>query len=219
MRQRAIALACVLLSVSLMAAACATASPTVSGDAATLIQEAKDALNSGNADAAIPKLQQALRLDANSVEARFLLGNAFAKKEQFPQAEEQFLQALKLDANNTDARSNLGVVYYRQGKLQEAEKAFRAALSQTPNDGEIRYNLGGVLVAMNRTEEALDEFLKAKELSPSLAEPYLGLGSAYKLQGKREEAVAALREFLKRSKDPAGRQIAQQLLQELGEKP
>lgn len=218
MSRRAFTVPCVFLLICSLVA-CGPGAPTPSQDLSALVQEARAALDAGKADEAIPKLQQALKLDANSVEAHFLLGNAYAKKEQFPQAEEQFLQALKLDEKNTDAQSNLGVVYYRQGKLQEAEKAFRAALAQQPNDAEIHYNLGGVLIAMNKVGDALTEFLKAKELNPSLPESYLGLGSAYKLQGRRSEAVEALREYLELSKDPAGQQIAQQLLQEMGEKP
>ena len=218
MGHRAITTLCILLLLCSLVA-CGPGAPTPSQDFSSLIQEARAALDAGKADEAVSKLQRALKLDPNSAEAHFLLGNAYARKEQFPQAEEQYLQALKLDEKNTDAQSNLGVVYYRQGKLQDAEKAFRTALSQQPNDAEIRYNLGGVLIAMNRTSDAMAEFLKARELNPSLPEPYLGLGSAYKLQGKRAEAIAALREYLKLSQDPAGQQIARQLLQEMGETP
>ena len=219
MSRRVITILCALLSLCGLVACGPGAPPTPAQDFSSLVQEARDALDAGKADEAIPKLQQALRLDPNSVEAHFLLGNAYARKEQFSQAEEQYLQALKLDEKNTDAQSNLGVAYYRQGKLQDAEQAFRTALSQQPNDAEIHYNLGGVLIAMNRTSDALNEFLRAKELNPSLPESYLGLGSVYKLQGKRAEAIAALREYLELSQDPAGQQIARQLLQEMGEKP
>ena len=200
--------------------ACSSPQPsTPVGDPATLIQEAKNALDGDNYDLAIGNLEQAIRLDANSAEAYFLLGNAYAQKEMLDQAVEQYLKALKIRADYTDARSNLGVAYYRQQKLQEAEKAFRVALSEQPNDAEVHYNLGGVLVALNRIDEGVSEFLKAKEIDPSLPEPYLGLGSVYKLQGKRDEAIASLREYIRLTQDPTWRKEAEQMILELGGKP
>jgi len=197
-------------------AACASGEPSApAADTSTLVREAESALEGGQVDLAIGKLQQALGQDDTSVEAHFILGNAYVQKEQFAQAEEQFRVALDLDQDNVDARSNLGVAYYRQGKLQQAEEAFRAALSLKPGDAEIHYNLGGVLAAQNRLDEAETQFLEAKRLNPALAEPYLGLGSIYRLQGRRDEAMAVLREYLRLSRDPTWRKEAEQMLREL----
>ena len=193
--------------------------PTPSGDLAALLTDAKSALDAHNPDTAITILQQALKMDANSTEAHFMLGNAYAQKGMLSQAESEYLAVLRLNENDVDARSNLGVVYYQEQKLPEAEKAFRAALALKSDDAEIHYNLGGVLAALNRLNEAEVEFLKAKELDPSLAEVYLGLGSVYKTQGRKEEAVAALKEFLQRAQDPTWISQAEQWLGELGAKP
>ena len=188
---------------------------TPAGSFSELIEQAKADREANKPDAAIEKLEQAIRLDANSAEAHFLLGNAYVDKELLSQAEDQFLEALGIDDDYTDARSNLGVVCYRQGKLPEAEEAFLRALDAEPNDAEIHYNLGGVLVALNRVDEGLSQFLKANELDPSLPEPYLGLGSVYKMQGKTEEAITALKEYVKRSQDPTWRAQAESMISEL----
>jgi len=205
-----------IVAILLSSAACGfgqTSRPV--SDVSVFVQEAETALEGGRPDVAIDKLRQALEGDPQSVEARFMLGNAYAQKAQFAQAEEQFLETLKLDHDNADVRSNLGVIYYRQGKLNKAEEAFRAALTLKKGDAEIHYNLGGVLAALNRFDDAVAEFLTAKEIDPSLPEPYLGLGSVYKLQGKQDEAVAVLKEYLKRSQDPSWRQQAEQMLREM----
>ncbi len=209
-----------LLWILLGAAACGPAAqPTPSSDLATMLTDAKAALDARNPDLAIAILQQALRANANSPEAHFLLGNAYAQKGMFSQAESEYLAVLRLNERDVDARSNLGVVYYQQQKFTDAEKAFRTALTYKPDDAEIHYNLGGVLAALNRLNEAEVEFLKAKELNPDLAELYLGLGSVYKLQGRKEEAIAALREFLRRAQDPTWVGQAEQWLKELGSTP
>jgi Flp pilus assembly protein TadD len=209
----------ILALVLLIALTACEGAPAPAGDPAALIQEGKTLLSQGQTDAAIAKLQEAVKVNPNAAEARFVLGNAYAQKEQFVQAEEHLLKAVQLDDKNVDARSNLGFVYYRQGKLQDAEKTFRVALGMQPNDAEVHYNLGGTLAALNRLDEAVNEFLKAKEINPALPEPYLGLGSVYKLQGRRAEAVAAFREYLKLAQDPNWRGQAEQSLRELGEKP
>lgn len=186
-------------------------------DVETMLREGRAAWEERDIDTTIEKLEAALRAGANSPEAHFLLGNAYAKKEQFAEAEQQYEVALDLDPDHIDARSNLGVIYYRQGELQEAEKVFRAALEQTPKDAEIRYNLGGVLASSHRLEEAVEQFRKAQELDPSLPEVYLGLGSAYKQQGRRQEAITALQEYVRLSQDAEWKARAEQMLRELEE--
>ena len=209
----------VVVLIMIGAVACAEEAVSPTGDPSQLITEARADLDAQNVREAIAKLEEAVRLNSNSVEARYLLGNAYAQDEQLSQAERQLTEVLRLDAAHTDARSNLGVVYYRQGKLQDAEKAFRTALKDEPNDSEIHYNLGGVLAALNRLDDAVAEFTIAIRLAPSLAEPYLGLGSVYKLQGQNAEAITALRKYVELSDDPTWREQAKQMLRELGETP
>jgi len=214
MRRRSL---CVIWMAALLLslAACAPGQVPVSGDVSTLVEEAKTALDNSLPDVAIARCQQALKQDDRYVQTHFVLGNAYAEKAQFRQAEEQYLAAIALDQDYADAHCNLGVVYYRQGKLSEAEAALRRALSLKRGDAEIRYNLGGVLAALGRLAEAEAEFLEAKRLDPSLPEAYLGLGSVYKLQGKRDEAIAVLKEYVKRSKNAAWRRQAEQMMHEL----
>ena len=203
-------------TVALPTMAASSSPVTPAGDLATLLEQAESAIEAGNADGAIATLQQAIAIDSQSVKAYFLLGNAYAKKEQFGEAEQYFKQALSLDGTQVDARANLGVVYYRQGRLEEAEQTFREVLKQAPDDAEIQYNLGGVLAALNRLEEALTQFEKANRLDPSLPEPYLGLGTIYQRRGEKDKAIQALKEYIKLSQDPAWRAQAEQMLRELG---
>ena len=197
--------------------ACGTTSP--SADPATLISEAKADLENDDADAALPKLEQAIKADGSSSEAHFLLGNALAEKQRFNDAEKAYLRALELDPNHGNARSNLGVVYYRQSKLAEAEDTFRAALSQSPDDPEILYNLGGVLASLNRFDEAVTLFRKATAQNPDLPEPYLGLGSVFHAQGRRDEAISALRRYIELSDDAEWIASAEGMIRELGAQP
>ena len=209
--------ACVML-VLLGIGGCAsevTGTSTAEPSTASIIQEARHALEDGNVDAALDKLAQAERISGSSAEIHFLMGNAFVQKEELTRAEQEFSNALEIDASYVDARSNLGVVYYRQRRLEEAEQVFRKALEQLPNDAELHYNLGGVLLALGHVEEALDTFWTAQAADPSLAEPYLGLGNAYRLLGERDRAIAALQEYAERTDDPVWRAQAEDSIREL----
>jgi len=188
-------------------------------DTTALLAQAQTALDAGDPNLAITYLQRVVAADGALAEAHFMLGNAYADKGMFSEAEAEFLRTLELDANQIDARANLGVVYYNQQRFPEAEETFRAALETEPDDAEIHYNLGGVLAAANRLDEAVTEFELAIDLAPDLAEPYLGLGSVYHLQGKREPAIEALKKYVSLSDDATWVARAEQILQELGETP
>ncbi|MBC7238067.1 MAG: tetratricopeptide repeat protein [Chloroflexi bacterium] len=216
----ALGLAIVLLMVALTGCGPQEASGTsVAGDAQALIEQARADLEAERYTEAVSKLEQALRQDDRVAEAHFLLGNAYARQNQFAQAEQEYLRALELDTEHSDARSNLGVVLYQQGKYDRAREAFETVLRNHPDDAEVHYNLGGVLAAMNRFDEAIEHFQRATVLNPQLAEPYLGLGSVYQLQGKKEQAIAALKQYLQRATDETWRRQAEQKIREMGGEP
>jgi len=191
------------------------AGPTPEGNVQDLITEAKTALDSQNVSLAVQKLEQAIAIDSNSVEAHFVLGNAYTQNNQLDKAEELFTRAIEIDPNHTDARSNLGVVLYRQQKFPQAADAFRKAIELEPNDADVQYNLGGVLAAQGNFTEAEQHFLRARELDPNPPQVYLGLGSIYKEQGRKQEAIDNLRIYLEKASDPTWRQQAEQMLKEL----
>ncbi len=189
---------------------------SVESTAQGFLEKAKLALDAKDYDLALEHLSRAEEKGLASAELYFLRGNAYMARGELALAEQAYLEALAIDPSHADAQSNLGVLYYRQGQYERAEERFRQALRSRPDDAEICYNLGGVLAAEGRLEQALEQFMRAKELDPSLAEPYLGLGNIYALMGRREQAIAALQEFLKRSRDPEWTRRAQEMLSSLG---
>ena len=101
-----------LLWILLATAACGPAAqPVPSGDLTTMLTDAKTALDARNPDAAIAILQQALKTNANSTEAHFLLGNAYAQKGMFSQAESEYLAVLRLNGLVSVKRSK-GYAWY-----------------------------------------------------------------------------------------------------------
>jgi len=189
-------------------------SQTPPTDPQTLVQQAISDLDSGSTVAAIEKLERALET-LNTAEAHYYLGNAYAQRQHYTDAEEHYLAALKLDPDHLDARANLSVVYYNLGHLAEAEEQIRLVLNTQPTDAELRYNLGGILLAQNRLQQAEAEFLAANQIDPDLAEVYLGFGRLYYLQGRSSQAAASLETFLSITDDPVWRAQAEDLLEEI----
>ncbi len=183
-------------------------------DPETLIEQAREDLESGSASSAIEKLERAVQ-EIDTADTHYELGNAYAKAERFPEAEAQFASALALDPEHLDARANLAVVRYHLGDLAGAETEIRQVLDLQPSDAELHYNLGGILLAQDRLQEAEAEFLTAGELDPTLPETYLGLGRLYQVQGRVSEAAEALRKYISIAEDPVWRAEAEVLLEEI----
>ena len=130
-----------VLAIALVLLGCGgeTAEPASPADVQALIEQGRAAIDRRDYAAAIADLERAVRGNAKSAEARFLLGNAYAQSDQLDRAATELAEAVRLDGDHTDARSNLGVVYYRQGKLAEAQQAFEGALRQAPDDARVSH--------------------------------------------------------------------------------
>jgi tetratricopeptide (TPR) repeat protein len=91
------------------------------------------------------------------------LGNLYAEKENYDQAEKVYLQAQKFDPNDYQLHYNLGVVYMESGQVQKARECFHRAIGLNPAFHKALINLSELI---NRPEEAIDFLEKALRLSP-----------------------------------------------------
>ena len=73
-------------------------------------------------------LENAVRLNPNSAEARTNLAANLSRLGKLGPAEEQFRKAAQLEPENFDANHNLGEVYVRAGKIADATPAHRSFL-------------------------------------------------------------------------------------------
>lgn len=211
---RAAALGAVLVIVVLAGLAWrgARSKPDPEVDAARLL-EARENLEGGDAEGAVRMLEDMLR-SAQSSEAHYLLGNAYADLHRYDDAAQAYRRALGLQDQHIDARANLAVALYHLERHEEARAELEYVLGQRPQDADLHYNLGGILLALGDLERAEEEFLKARELDPDLEEALLGLGTLYHLQGRYEASVEALRTYVGLSGDPLWQAEAERLLAE-----
>jgi len=212
--QTAAAVGAALVVVLLGALGCRGAPPTLDeGEEPRRLQEARQMLEEGDAEGAARLLHDVLG-SAQSAEAHYLLGNAYAELQRYQAAADAYQRALGIDDKHVDARANLAVALYHLQRHQEARDALEDALRLQPEDADLHYNLGGVLVALGELDRAEEAFLRAGELDPLLVETLLGLGTLYHLQGRYHAAAEALRSYLALATDPLWRAEAQRMLTE-----
>ena len=167
-------------------AAEATSKETASQRAAAIwFDQAVELQERGRTDAAIEKLNAALRLRPDYAEAHNLLGVCYDEKIQYRRAQEEYQKALKLEASNARFLNNIGYSYYLSGEYKQAIKAYQKALKLTPDDVRLHNNLGLAYGRRDEFDRAYEHFVKAVGETNA----HLNLGYIYNQQGRYEEAI------------------------------
>jgi tetratricopeptide (TPR) repeat protein len=144
-------------------------------------------------------LELALRLDPESLEARYHLGRVRYQQNRFDFAIAAFQEVLKRDAANVKAQDNLALCLDAENKTDLAIAAYQKAIqldstATVHNEGPY-LNLGALFSKSNRSEEAIPLLLRASEITPKQGRPHYELGKAYfnlnRFEDSRREAVQA----------------------------
>jgi Flp pilus assembly protein TadD len=143
----------------------------------------------------------AQRLNADRPEARSALGNFYARRRIFADAETEYKAALKLGPQYAPASINLADLYRQTGRDGDGESVLRTAIAASPQDAGLHHALGLTLTRLKKPDDALAELARAAELEPDRARyAYVyavGLHSA----GRTEEALTVLKDSLAKHPD------------------
>ncbi len=111
------------------------------------LEEAMAHYHQGELDAAISKLQRALKVDPLSFQLHYHLGLLCGRKDQVFDGINELETAVDLQPRHYSALRNLAVLYQRAGFRHKAIELWERALSAAP-DEETRQGIKGHLVAM-----------------------------------------------------------------------
>ncbi len=103
----------------------------------------------GRSDAAVPYLEESIRLEPRDVEARVNLGSILAARGDSAGAERLFREALSLRPEDAPAAVNLANLRARMGDRKSAVLLLEGVLSRDPSFAAARANLG-VLLRLER---------------------------------------------------------------------
>jgi tetratricopeptide (TPR) repeat protein len=187
----------------------AAAEQSGASDAASLLQEGRGLLDKDQPDAALEKLQQALKLGEGRAEIYFLIGQAYVNKKDYASATGYFSQAIALDPSNVEARRQLAASYESQDQLDEAIAEYSGIVPWTEPGSDVSRATIKKIRYLTATRHAKHQELDAAlSLFNELAQEYpedplmaYSAGVAYMLKGQMNEAHAMYERVLKLDPD------------------
>ena len=171
-------------------------------------------LETGDLPRAEAAFLEAIRIQPDYAEAHSNLGNVLSAAGRFPEGRYHFEAAIRLHPTYA-ARYNFAIALARANRFDEAQREVEAALKTNPGAAEAHDLLGNLLVARSKVALAIDQFREALRIRPDFARAQLDLGAALADSGDAAGALPYLRKAAG-SPDPAARQEALQMLQQLG---
>jgi tetratricopeptide (TPR) repeat protein len=167
-----------------------------------LSTEANAALEAGNYDDAIAKVEAIMKEIPTCAPCHSKIGDINVKKGDLAAAEKAYLAAIAADEKLPGPYSALATLYNQQKKFDEAVKMSTKAnelfgAGGGAGDANAVFNQGIILWNSSKIPEAEVQFEKATKLDPKLAEAHYWLGMARVNQGKLPEAKAPFTEYLK----------------------
>ena len=134
-------------------------------------------------------LQEAVKLDRRSVEARNELANLLRAAGRHVEAVAEAKHAVRLKPRDAGSHNNLGVCYLADGRVPLAMTHFRKAISLDPDTAMFYHNFGLALERQARDADAIGAFRHALRLEPQSAETLAHLGRLLFQHGQPQEAA------------------------------
>lgn len=143
----------------------------------------------GQAAAAIPALEAAVRADDGIPERLNALAQAYEAARRDPaRIAGLYERALAIQPDLADVRVNYGRFLETQGRIDEAMAQYAQAAREQPWLAQAHYNLGTAYLRRQAFPEAEEALRRALELEPLHQETLGNLGLLYAMQGDTERA-------------------------------
>lgn len=170
-----------------------------------------EALRAGNAAAAVPYFEAAVKLAPDFQAVYGNLGVARRQAGDPRGALDAYRRVLEITPRDPTVLNNVASLYQSMGQEEEARAALRAAKlsGATPF---LLITRGDLELSQGNIKEALKLYRWARRMDPTLAEPLLGMARGYMARGRERAAVRVLREALEIDPDNV---VARALLADL----
>jgi len=142
------------------------------GEAAALLQQARQAVERGDVAAAERAFARLVVLVPQDARLHFNHARALADLGRLPAAEAALRAALELAPDLPQANTNLGNLLTRAGRLEEAEPFLRRAARLQPALWRAQFNLATLLQRRGRLDEARRAVDNALALAPDAIEAH-----------------------------------------------
>ncbi len=121
-----------------------------------------------------------------------LLGEAYAKQQNYPGAEDACRKAVDLQPENASARKCLGEALLLQEKYQGALEQYLRLAELEPNDPQHFLRLALIYRRLGQLDKAEESMMRAKENAPGNLEVIYNEALTYRAQGRFNDAIRVL---------------------------
>lgn len=161
-------------------------------DTAALNNAAALALQSGNIELAVERLEKLISIAPRQPHPYNNLGYAFLQAGRLGEAIGQLERAVEIDPTYAVAYTNLGIAYERDDRRSEAILAFERSLALKPDYADAAANLGEVLNRDDETARARIALKSALTVQPEHLVARVALAATDALDGNLRDARATL---------------------------
>jgi tetratricopeptide (TPR) repeat protein len=179
------------------------------------VKQAAESLGKGDTDGAIAAVQGLLAKKPDEVNALFLLGLSYAKKQMYREALTPLIRVTELSPAFAGAWFELGGCRRKLGDAPQALFAYEKALELDPKNADAAYNAGLILFETNRIDEALARFEQGLELKPQDPDLLDMAGRCCIHQQKWDRAVELLEKARAATTDPAKAAFLDELVRKI----
>jgi TolB-like protein/DNA-binding winged helix-turn-helix (wHTH) protein/Tfp pilus assembly protein PilF len=147
------------------------------------------------------ELEQALKLNPNSADARYRYARLLADTGRFDEAEIQAKKAIDIDPLSIQYKKGTPYILYLSRRYTEAIAEYRKLIDVAPDFIQTQRELGLAYEQIGRYDEAFSQLQKAFAMPGNRGRTMVraDLGHLYAVWGKRAEAEQVLAELIKQS--------------------
>ena len=156
------------------------------------LAKGQDAMRAKNPDEGAKHFQKAIKLFDAYPQAYHMLGEAYAQKQQWPEAESALKRSIELEPKLADSYMDLGAIRNQTKNYAGAEEALKKSLELKPDSPMAEYELAKTYVATGRWQEAAPLAEAVTKELPDLAAAHVLLAN---IRLKQRNAPAALHEY------------------------
>ena len=162
------------------------------------------AVESGKKELDEKILKQMIDVGGETPEFHLILGKAYLKREEIPEATAELERALALNSQLPFVHLNLGIAYMRSEDNERSEGEFQKEIAVDPDLADTYDQLGVLYSRMQRNEKAEKAFREALRRDTKMSSSYEGLAKLYQKEGKLEPALKMIEAALRLDPDIQG---------------
>lgn len=162
----------------------------VAGDSSTIQQTiGQTYLLLGRIDEALKSFRNQARLDPESKEAYFYIGNCCFMLKKYNEAIKAFERSIEIDSNNPYAFDNMANAWEELKMFNNSLDSRKKASELKPEDAYIKCNMANTLSKLELNEEAIQVYKESAALNPKFSEVYYHMGNCLCAMENYKQAV------------------------------